>query len=65
MPRKKPNGYITSGVNFEPDVLAYLEKLCEADDRSRSHIVNMIIKDYAARHKEDVLPGFENFTKSA
>ena len=65
MPRKKPNGYITSGVNFEPEVLAYLEKLCEEDDRTRSYVVNKIIKDHAARNKEDILPGFENLTKSA
>ena len=65
MPRKKLSGYITSGVNFEPDVLAYLEKLCEAEDRSRSHIVNKIIKEYAERHRKEVLPGFEDLTKSA
>ncbi len=65
MPRKKPNGYITSGVNFEPDVLAYLDKLCEVEDRSRSHIVNKIIKEYAERHRKEVLPGFENMTLGA
>lgn len=64
MPRKKPNGYITSGVNFEPDVLSYLEKLCEEEDRSRSHIINMIIKEYADTHRKEVLPGFQGLTKS-
>lgn len=60
MPKKKPNGYITAGVNFDPDVLRYLDKLSAEEDRPRSYIVNKIIRDYAKRSNEGVLPGLLN-----
>lgn len=44
----------TTGINFEANVLAYLDDLRTESPvfrrRSRSEVVNMIIEDYAARN---------------
>ncbi len=37
----------SSGVNFEEGVLEFLDQLSETEDRSRSYVVNKIIKEYA------------------
>ena len=49
MPRKKPSGYTTAGVNLEPDVMAYLTQICEEEDRTRSYMVNKIIREHIKR----------------
>jgi len=36
-----------AGVAFDPDVLDYLRRLCEAHQRDRSYLINAIIRDHA------------------
>ncbi len=55
MPRKRSTPYISSGVNFDPDVLEYVDQLAEEDERTRSQIINRIIKEHA-RVKGHTLP---------
>ena len=47
MPRKRSTPYVSSGVNFDPDVLEYVDRLAEEDERTRSQIINRIIKEHA------------------
>lgn len=39
-----------AGVTFETGVLDYLEKLSSQEDRSRSWLINRIVKEHAAKH---------------
>ena len=55
MPRKRSTPYVSSGVNFDPDVLEYVDRLAEEDERTRSQIINRIIKEHA-RIKGHALP---------
>lgn len=41
---------ILSGVNFDPDVSEYLNILGKHEDRSRSWLINHIIREYAQQH---------------
>lgn len=47
MPRKRSTPYVSSGVNFDPDVLEYVDRLAEEDERTRSQTINRIIKEHA------------------
>lgn len=41
-----------TGVSFDPDVVAYLDELRQNTDRSRSWLINAIVRDYAQQMKE-------------
>jgi predicted transcriptional regulator len=47
---KKKSEKIISGVAFDPDVTDYLEELSEREDRSRSWLINTIIREHAKQH---------------
>jgi len=42
------------GVTFESPVLQYLDSLSEREDRSRSWLINRIVKEHAANHGVDI-----------
>ncbi len=48
MPRQRVR-YISSGVCFDPEVMAYIRRLCEEEERPQSYIINKIIREHAAR----------------
>ena len=50
MPRKRPFKVTTAGVNFDPAVIEYLERLCAQEDRSRSFMINQIVREHAERN---------------
>ena len=50
MARKRPFKVTTAGVNFDPAVIDYLEHLCAREDRSRSFMVNQIVREHAQRN---------------
>jgi len=54
--RKKTTGRTVkpAGVTFEPGVLEYLESLRESEERSRSWLINRMVKDHAARSGVDI-----------
>lgn len=54
--RKKTTGRTVkpAGVTFEPGVLEYLESLRESEERSRSWLINRMVKDHAARSGIDI-----------
>jgi len=60
MPKKKTRDYITAGVNFDVDVMQYLELLAKEEDRPRSHLVNRIVREHAKRRNAGVLPGLSD-----
>lgn len=41
---------IGSGVRFEKEVLEYLDRIAKQEERTRSQVINRIIKEHAARH---------------
>lgn len=43
-----------AGVTFEEGVLDYLESLSEKEDRSRSWLINRMVKEHAAKHGIDL-----------
>ncbi len=43
-----------AGVTFEPGVLEYLEFLRERDERSRSWLINRMVKEHAAQSGIDI-----------
>lgn len=43
-----------AGVTFETGVLDYLESLSSQEDRSRSWLINRIVKDHAAKNGVDI-----------
>ncbi len=43
-----------AGVTFEEGVLDYLETLSEQEDRSRSWLINRMVKEHAARNGIDL-----------
>lgn len=43
-----------AGVTFEEPVLEYLETLAEREDRSRSWLINRMVKEHAERHGVDI-----------
>lgn len=45
---------VPAGVTFEPPVLAYLEKLGQEQERSRSWLLNRIVKDHAMQQGVDL-----------
>lgn len=55
--RSKPTGRTVrpSGVNFEVVVLDYLETLSLKQDRSRSWLLNAMVREHAARHGVELL----------
>lgn len=44
-PKKSP--YVSTGVNLETEVVAFLNRLAAQEERPRSFIINRIIRDYA------------------
>jgi len=48
----------TTGVTLDPDVIAYLAELAQQTDRSRSWLINSIIREHARqmREKQGVSP---------
>ena len=40
----------STGVNLELPVFNYLAELAEREERARSHCLNRIVRDYAARN---------------
>ncbi len=51
MPRQKkyPDGYVTTGVVFEPEVMAFIRRLAREEERNQSTVINRIIRDFAQR----------------
>lgn len=43
-----------AGVTFEEPVLEYLEALSEREDRSRSWLINRMVKEHAERNGVDL-----------
>ena len=43
---------VSAGVKFESDMLAFIDGLARENQRSRSFIVNAIIRWYLRQHKE-------------
>lgn len=43
-----------AGVTFESGVLEYLESLGEKEDRSRSWLINRMVKEHAAKFGIDI-----------
>lgn len=43
-----------AGVTFEPGVLEYLEFLRDREERSRSWLINRMVKDHAAKSGIDI-----------
>jgi hypothetical protein len=55
--RRKPTTGRTvtpAGVTFEPGVLDYLELLRDREERSRSWLINRMVKDHAATSGIDI-----------
>ena len=54
MPRQKkyPDGYVTTGVVFEPEVMAFIKRLAREEERNQSTVINRIIRDFARRQGE-------------
>lgn len=50
-----------AGVTFEEGVLDYLEDLATKEDRSRSWLINRIVKEHAAKNGVDI-PAFKPLT---
>lgn len=50
--RKKTTGrtVVPAGVTFEPPVLAYLDSLAGEAERSRSWLLNRLVKEHAQQH---------------
>ena len=49
MPKPKQPPYVSTGVNLECEVVAFLDGLAEEEERPRSYIINRIIREYAER----------------
>lgn len=47
--RKLGDEKVPTSVNFDPAVISYLDGICEEEERSRSFVVNKIIREHAAR----------------
>ena len=45
-----------AGVTFEAGVLDYLEQLSDQEDRSRSWLINRIVKEHAAKNGIQIEP---------
>jgi metal-responsive CopG/Arc/MetJ family transcriptional regulator len=43
---------VSAGVKFESDVLAFIDGLARENQRSRSFMINAIIRWYLRQHKE-------------
>ena len=58
MPRQKkyPDGYVTTGVVFEPEVMAFIKRLAREEERNQSTVINRIIRDFAQRQGELLQP---------
>jgi predicted transcriptional regulator len=48
-PRKLGEEKVPTSVNFDPAVIDYLDRICTSEERSRSYVVNRIIKEHAER----------------
>lgn len=46
-PKKSP--YVSTGVNLETEVVAFLDQMAAHEERPRSFIINRIIREYAER----------------
>jgi hypothetical protein len=55
-PRKPRQEKIPASVNFDPAVISYLDTICEEEERSRSFVVNKIIREHAARTGSPIAP---------
>lgn len=44
-PKKSP--YVSTGVNLETEVVAFLDRLAAQEERPRSFIINRIVREYA------------------
>jgi predicted transcriptional regulator len=49
-PTTRRNKVVTT-VNFEPEVLTYLDELQREFERDRSYLVNALVKDYKRRRE--------------
>lgn len=56
-PRKLGEEKIPTSVNFDPAVIDYLDRICTSEERSRSYIVNKIIKEHAERQGMVLIEG--------
>lgn len=54
-PRAIARAVRPSGVNFEVEVLNYLEALSVREDRSRSWLLNAMVQEHAAKHGIELL----------
>lgn len=50
MPRRPKNKTKSAGVSLEVPVLEYLDRLADQQDRTRSFVINLIIREHADRH---------------
>ncbi len=65
--RRKTTGRTVkpAGVTFEPGVLEYLEYLRGTEERSRSWLINRMVKDHAARAGLDIATFVESNVQPA
>lgn len=47
--RKLGDEKVPTSVNFDPAVISYLDDICQEEERSRSFVVNKIIREHAAQ----------------
>jgi len=40
---------VQTGVTLEPEVIQYLDQIARAEERTRSQVINRIVKDFARR----------------
>jgi len=45
---------IQTGVTLKPEVIAYLDQIAREQERTRSQVINRIVKDYARRQQAPV-----------
>lgn len=55
--RKLREEKIPTSVNFDPAVINYLDQICSSEERSRSYVVNKIIKEHAERQGTPLAAG--------
>lgn len=60
VPRK-----LATSVTFEPEVIAYLDYLAKQEERTRSQVINRIIKKHASQHKDDMQTRNQNGPKTS
>jgi hypothetical protein len=54
--RKSRQERIPTSVNFDPAVIAYLDEISLDEERSRSFVVNKIIREHATRNGRRIGP---------